>query len=60
MVSEDSECRTAVKASITTTSIHLSGHSDYPLKTSLLKVRSFRHLPDDAGKCQELLVLAAQ
>ena len=60
MVSEDSECRATVEAPISTSSIHSGGYSDYPLKPSLLKVCSFRHLPDDAGKGEELLVLATQ
>ena len=60
MVSEDSECRAAMESSIPTSSIHLSGLSDDPLKASLFKMSSLRHLPDNAGKRQELIVLAAQ
>ena len=60
MVSEDSECRAAVEASIPTSSIHLGGYSGEPLKASQLKVGSDCHLPDNAGKGKELLVLAAQ
>ena len=60
MVSEDSECRAAVEASIPTSSVHLGGYSGEPPKASQFKVGSDRHLPDYAGKGEELLVLAAQ
>ena len=49
-----------MESSIPTSSIHLSGLSDYPLKASLFKMSSLRPLPDNAGKRQELIVLAAQ
>ena len=49
-----------MEAPIPTSSIHLGGLSDYPPKASLFKMRSIRHFPDDAGKSQELIVLAAQ
>jgi hypothetical protein len=49
-----------METSIPTSSIHLGGLSDYPLKAPLFKMSSIRHFPDDAGKGQKLLVLAAQ
>ena len=49
-----------MEASVPTSAIHLGGKSGKPLKASLFKVSSSRHFPDDAGKGEELLVLATQ
>ena len=46
-----------MQSSIPTTTIHLSGKSGEPLKSSLFKVSSFRHFPNDAGKGQNSLFL---